>query len=63
MINNTSTDYAPWHIVPSDNQWISRAIVSKILLEKLESLNLNYPKLNDEEMALLKLGLQEIESE
>lgn len=63
MIKNTSTDYAPWHVVPSDNQWISRAIVSEILLEKLESLNLKYPKLNDEEMTLLKQGLQELESE
>ncbi len=63
MIKNTSTDYAPWHVVPSDNQWISRAIVSEILLEKLESLNLKYPKLNDEEMNLLKQGLQELESE
>jgi PPK2 family polyphosphate:nucleotide phosphotransferase len=63
MIKNTSTDYAPWHIVPSDNQWISRVIVSKILLEKLESLNLKYPKLNAEEMTLLKQGLHELESE
>lgn len=63
MIKNTSTDYAPWHVVPSDNQWISRAIVSEILLEKLESLNLKYPKLNDEEITLLKQGLQELESE
>ncbi len=63
MIKNTSTDYAPWHVVPSDNQWISRAIVSEILLEKLESLNLKYPKLNDEEMTLLKQGLHELESE
>jgi len=63
MIKNTSTDYAPWHIVPSDNEWISRAIVSEILLEKLESLNLKYPKLNDEEMTLLKQGLHELESE
>jgi PPK2 family polyphosphate:nucleotide phosphotransferase len=63
MIKNTSTDYAPWHVVPSDNQWISRAIVSEILLEKLESLNLKYPQLNDDEMALLSQGLQELESE
>jgi len=63
MIKNTSTDYAPWHVVPSDNQWISRAIVSEILLEKLESLNLKYPQLNDDEMALLNQGLQELESE
>jgi PPK2 family polyphosphate:nucleotide phosphotransferase len=63
MIKNTSTDYAPWHVVPSDNQWISRAIVSEILLEKLEGLNLKYPKLSKQEQELLKQGLMELNAE
>jgi PPK2 family polyphosphate:nucleotide phosphotransferase len=63
MIKNTSTDYAPWHIVPTDDQWISRAIVGEILLEKLESLNLKYPKLNETEMQLLAQGLEELKAE
>ena len=63
MIKNTSTDYAPWHVVPSDNQWISRAIVSEILLEKLEGLNLKYPKLSKQEQELLNQGLMEINAE
>ena len=63
MIKNTSTDYAPWHVVPSDNQWISRAIVSEILLEKLEGLNLKYPKLSKQEQELLNQGLMELNGE
>lgn len=63
MIKKTSTDYAPWHIVPSDNQWISRAIVSKILLEKLESLKLKYPQLKSQEKELLNQGLMELKAE
>lgn len=63
MIKNTSTDYAPWHVVPSDNQWISRAIVSEILLEKLEDLNLKYPKLSKQEQELLNQGLMELNAE
>ena len=63
MIKNTSTDYAPWHVVPSDNQWISRAIVSEILLEKLEGLNLKYPKLSKQEQELLNQGLMELNAE
>jgi PPK2 family polyphosphate:nucleotide phosphotransferase len=63
MIKNTSTDYAPWHVVPSDNQWISRAIVSEILLEKLDGLNLKYPKLSNQEQELLNQGLMELNAE
>lgn len=43
MFNATSTSSAPWHIIPADKKWNSRAVISKIILEKLESLNLQYP--------------------
>lgn len=54
MIKNTSQDYAPWHVVPANNQWVSRAIVGRLLSETLESLELEYPKLN--EIQLQELG-------
>ncbi|HOX23838.1 MAG TPA: hypothetical protein PLL10_10255, partial [Elusimicrobiales bacterium] len=42
-ITATSTEYAPWHIIPADKKWFSRAAVSDILVKKLESLHLKYP--------------------
>jgi len=48
MIRNTSTEHAPWYVVPADNKWYSRLVVSTVLVETLESLNLSYPQVADE---------------
>ena len=43
VLDKTSTDYAPWHIVPSDKKWYSRLAVTELLIEALKSLNLSWP--------------------
>jgi PPK2 family polyphosphate:nucleotide phosphotransferase len=43
MLDRTSTDYAPWHIVPCDRRWYSRLAVTELLLKALEGLDLSYP--------------------
>lgn len=63
MIQNTSTKYAPWHIIPADNQWVSRVIVGDILLETLEGLNLSFPNLSKESIAQIEQGRNELEAE
>jgi len=40
----TSTAHAPWHVVPADNKENARLIVSQIVLETLEDLDMHYPK-------------------
>jgi PPK2 family polyphosphate:nucleotide phosphotransferase len=47
MIGNTATEHAPWHIVPADNKWFTRLVVSTVLVDTLESLGLAYPKVDD----------------
>jgi PPK2 family polyphosphate:nucleotide phosphotransferase len=42
----TSTNQAPWYIVPADDKQNARLIVSRILLETLQALRLSYPKSN-----------------
>lgn len=44
MLNNTSTNYASWYVLPADNKWYTRLVAAEILISKLESLNLTYPK-------------------
>jgi PPK2 family polyphosphate:nucleotide phosphotransferase len=44
MIQNTSTEHAPWYVVPADNKWFTRMVVSAVLVDTLESLDLSYPK-------------------
>ncbi len=43
MINGTTTEYAPWHIIPADNKWFSRIAIGKIIYEKMKSLDLKFP--------------------
>ncbi|NEG95859.1 polyphosphate kinase 2 family protein [Bifidobacterium sp. SMB2] len=43
VFENTSTDYAPWYIVPADNRWYSRAVVSELLRVTLKSMELSWP--------------------
>lgn len=42
-INATSTDVAPWHVVPADNKWYSALAVQQLLDETLRSLQLTWP--------------------
>ncbi|MBW3087395.1 polyphosphate kinase 2 family protein [Bifidobacterium sp. 82T24] len=43
VFEQTSTDYAPWYIVPADNRWYSRAVASELLRVTLKSMELNWP--------------------
>lgn len=43
-LSATSTQRAPWYVVPADDKLNARLIVSRILLDTVESLKLSYPK-------------------
>ena len=45
VIRATSARRAPWYVVPADHKWFARLIVGRAILEALEDLDLNYPKL------------------
>jgi PPK2 family polyphosphate:nucleotide phosphotransferase len=47
MIRNTATEHAPWFVVPADNKWFTRLVVSTVIVATLESLDLSYPKVDD----------------
>ena len=46
MIRNTATKHAPWYVVPADNKWFSRLVISTVIVDALESLQLEYPKVD-----------------
>ncbi|NMN00352.1 polyphosphate kinase [Bifidobacterium sp. DSM 109958] len=39
----TSTDFAPWYVVPADNRWYSRAVVSELLRDAIAGMDLVWP--------------------
>jgi PPK2 family polyphosphate:nucleotide phosphotransferase len=47
-IGATSTREAPWYVVPADDKENARLIVSQIILDTLEGLEMSYPKTTDE---------------
>jgi PPK2 family polyphosphate:nucleotide phosphotransferase len=61
MIRETSTDFAPWYVVPADHKWWTRVVVGAIVVEALESLNLQFPKVTGErrrELLRIRRALQ-----
>jgi PPK2 family polyphosphate:nucleotide phosphotransferase len=63
MFNNTSTDFAPWYIIPADNKWFIRTAVADIIVKKLKELDLRYPEITDEHKAELIKAKEMLESE
>lgn len=43
-ISETSTDYAPWYVIPANRKWYRNLVVSSILIETLEAMNPQYPE-------------------
>ena len=62
-IEATSTERSPWYIIPADKKWFTRLAVSTAIVQKLESLDLQYPVVTDEEKAELAKAKQMLESE
>ncbi len=52
-IQNTATKDAPWYVVPADNKWFTRVVVAAAIIEALDSLGLEYPKVDDEKLGEL----------
>ena len=56
----TSTDHAPWYVVPADDKENARLIVSQIVLETFKDLKMEYPKATKEHLKELKAIRKEL---
>ena len=43
MLNQTSTDWAPWYIIPANKKWYRNWLISKIVIKTLKDLDMRYP--------------------
>lgn len=43
MLNNCSTDYAPWYAVPANNKWYRNLVVARTIADTLEAMDPRYP--------------------
>jgi PPK2 family polyphosphate:nucleotide phosphotransferase len=53
MLERTSTEQAPWHVVPADHKWVRNAVVTEVLTQTLERLGLQWPVISDELRAII----------
>ncbi len=53
MLSHTSTDWAPWHVIPADHKWFSHLSTSAVLLHTLQDLNPHYPQVDADAKAEL----------
>src|SRR5262245_22637001 len=63
MLNATSTEAAPWYVIPADKKWFTRACVADIITSRLQNLNLKYPTVPEQELAALAVARRELEAE
>ena len=54
MLTATSTEHAPWFVIPADRKWYMRYAVSNIIINRLKELKVEYPVLPEDEKARLK---------
>ena len=62
-LNATSTDWAPWYVVPADHKWAARTIVADILSTTIRELDLKFPELSAEQRQELAIAKRKLESE
>ena len=53
-LSATSTKHAPWYIIPADDKWVARALVSEILASAICDLDLKYPKPTAEQLVAIR---------
>lgn len=59
----TSTDFAPWYVIPADHKWVSRSAVAMIVTETLKRLDLGYPKISAEQKQEIERAKTVLENE
>jgi PPK2 family polyphosphate:nucleotide phosphotransferase len=59
----TTTEEAPWHVVPADNKWVTRAVVADVITTAIRSLDLRFPEVTDEQRKMLAEAKKKLEEE
>jgi len=62
-IRATASKAAPWFVVPADNKWFTRLVVAASIVEAVEKLDLEYPKVSPEQKKDLAAARAELEAE
>jgi PPK2 family polyphosphate:nucleotide phosphotransferase len=53
-IRHTATEVAPWYVIPADHKWFTRLVVASAVIDALEELDLQFPKVTKAQRAVLE---------
>jgi PPK2 family polyphosphate:nucleotide phosphotransferase len=59
-LSATSTEWAPWYVVPADYKWATRAVVADVLTSAIVGLDLHYPQVTEEQRVALAAARQQL---
>jgi PPK2 family polyphosphate:nucleotide phosphotransferase len=62
-IGATSSEHAPWYVIPADHKWFMRMAVAEIVVETMEGMDLRFPELSEEKRAELMAARRLLEDE
>lgn len=63
MLNNTSTRHSPWYILPADDEWHTRRIITEAMIHVLEGINPEFPEISGEDKKKLDKYIKDLENE
>ena len=63
MLNATSSQWAPWFVVPADHKWVTRAVVSSVVAESILALGVDYPEVPADQQAALAEAKKQLDAE
>jgi polyphosphate kinase 2 (PPK2 family) len=49
MLSHTSTEWAPWHVIPADHKWFARMSAAAVILHALMEIDPRFPALSDQQ--------------
>ena len=63
MIQHTSTDRAPWYVIPADHKWFTRLVVAAAIVDALQEMKLAFPEVDAAKRKELEACLVALEGE
>jgi PPK2 family polyphosphate:nucleotide phosphotransferase len=63
MLTHTSTEWAPWHVIPADRRWFARIAAGAVIVQALVELDPQYPTVSEADRRALEEARAELEAE
>ena len=63
IVRHTSTEVAPWYVVPADHKWFARVVIGSAIVSTLDTLNLRFPRADKASLQEFKRVREALESE